>query len=171
MTDLTKFEILQLLSLYGDILKELKKRGAIRGNNLVGDIGEYFAVDFYNKTKNLPKLQLAAESTKNFDAIGNNGKRYTIKCTTNKTTGVFYGIEKDSELKPALFEHVIVVVLNEYYKPELILELDWETFNKFKRWHSRMKAFNLTITNKLKAEAKIIYENSMIESAQRVLFQ
>lgn len=36
-------------------------------------------IDYYCKTRGLPKLQVAQPSTKNIDAISVNGDRYSIK--------------------------------------------------------------------------------------------
>ena len=159
--DLNSFTNLELISLYRDILKELKQRDVIRTKNLIGEIGEYLAIDFYNKTKGLPKLQAAPPSTKNIDAISRDGERYSIKCATTKTTGVFYGIHpKDStEIQKQLFEYVIIVVLNSDYDSNLILELDWGTVMQHKYWHSRVNAWNLHITNALIGDSKVLFKN------------
>lgn len=42
--DLTALETTEIISLYGSVIKELKARGAIRTNNLLGDLGEYLAI-------------------------------------------------------------------------------------------------------------------------------
>ena len=71
----------------------------------------------------------------------------------------FYGIEKDadiSSIKP-LFEYVVIIKLNEFYQPDIIVELDWETFFKHKHWHSRVGAYNLLINNSLIEDGKLIY--------------
>lgn len=57
---LKKLDDLELTLLYSSLLKELKHRGIIRTNNVVGELGEYLAINFYNKTKGLPKLQAAS---------------------------------------------------------------------------------------------------------------
>jgi hypothetical protein len=44
------------------------------------------------------------------------------------------------------------------YQLEAIYQLTWETFLAHKRWHSRMKAWNLTLTKALIADATIIYQ-------------
>jgi len=147
-----------VLRLYRDILQELRDRKIIRSKNVIGDIGEFLVIDFYNKTKNLPKLQEAPPSTKNIDALSRNGERYSIKCTTNSTTGVFFGLPQDydANMRP-LFEYVIVIQLNENYEIKSILELDWDTFLKHKRWHTTVKAWYLQITKSLASDAKIIF--------------
>lgn len=158
--DFSKYSGTELIKIYGELLVKMREEGLIRSKNVTGDLGEYIVIDYYAKTKNLPKLQFAPPSTKNIDAISIYGERYSIKCITTTTTGAFYGIEKDAEInsvKP-LFEYVIVIKLDENYQPEFILELDWETFFKHKHWHSRINAYNLTVTNALMSECKVIYK-------------
>ena len=72
----------ELISVYAEWIKELKIRNIIRTSNIVGEIGEYLAINYYNKTAGLPKLVPAAISTKSVDAISSNGERYTIKTVT-----------------------------------------------------------------------------------------
>ena len=149
--DLSQYSGTELIKIYGELLERMRKDHLIRSKNVTGDIGEYLVVDYYNKTKGLPKLQFAPPSTKNIDAISTMGERNSIKCTTTNTTGTFWGIAEDAvfeETKP-LFEYVVIIKLDKLYQPQLILELDWEAFFKHKHWHSRMKAHNLVITNAL----------------------
>lgn len=112
------------------------------------------AIKYYNKKQGLPKLQATSTSTRNIDAISKKGERYSIKTITCKTTGVFYGVEDNKE---KIFEYVIVVVMNKDYTINKILELTWDGFMKHKHWHSRMKAWNLTLTKKLINDSRIIY--------------
>ena len=149
-----------LITSYGELLSEMRKRGIIRSKNFTGDLGEFIAIDYYSRTKGLPRLQFAPPSTKNIDAISVAGDRYSIKTTTTHTTGVFYGLEKDASFKSTkqIFEYLIIVKLGDDYSTELILEADWPTFFKHKHWHSRMKAFNVVITNDLIKDSKIIFQ-------------
>ena len=48
----------ELIELYPALLKELKGRGIIRTNNLIGELGEYLAASAYQNNPKLPKLQL-----------------------------------------------------------------------------------------------------------------
>lgn len=104
-------------------------------------------------------MQFAPPSTKNIDAISVNGERYSIKCITTNTTGAFYGIEKNTDIRDIkpLFEYVVIIKLNEKYQPQFILELDWEAFFKHKHWYSRIGAYNLLVTNSLIEDGKMIY--------------
>lgn len=157
--NLSKLTRSELIALYGDVIQELKKQKVIRSKNVVGDIGEYLAINYYCKTPGLPKLQFAPPSTENIDAISIKGERYSIKSTTNNTTGVFYGLNppKSDEPQRQLFEYAVIAVLNDSYQLTKIIELDWDTFLLHKKWHSRMNAWHLIISKKLLADAKIIF--------------
>ena len=158
--DFSSIKGVELILTYGDLIKDMKRQKLIRSKNVVGDLGEFLVIDYYNKTKGLPNLQFAPPSTKNIDAISKNGERYSIKCTSTNTTGTFWGITKDcniSEVKQA-FEYVVIIKLDDTFQPLLILEMDWETFFKHKNWHSRMNAYNLHITNSLINDSKILYK-------------
>jgi hypothetical protein len=158
--DFSKYSGMELIRIYGELLSKMREDELIRSKNVTGDLGEYIVIDYYTKTKGLPKLQFAPPSTKNIDAISVNGERYSIKCTTTNTAGAFYGINKDADIasiKP-LFEYVVVIKLDKNYQPEFILELNWETFFKHKHWHSRIGAYNLVITNSLIVDGKMVYK-------------
>ena len=150
----------ELWLLYADTEKELKERGLVRTRNIVGERGEFLAIETYNSIAGLPNLQAAPEGTQNVDAISRKGERYSIKTVTEpgNTTGVFYGIgEKGDNLIPdKKFEHVIIVQIFKNYRPKKILELSWEQFLKYKRWHSTMRAWNISITKVVLSEAKVI---------------
>ena len=148
---------------YADIQQELKKRNLVRTNNIVGERGEFLAIETYNSIGGLPNLQAAPEGTQNVDALSRKGERYSIKTISEPgtTTGVFYGNEKkdDENIPEKKFEYVIIVQIFKDYRPKRILELNWEQFIKFKKWHSTMRAWNLIVTKSLLFDAKIIVDN------------
>lgn len=160
MNGLENTDTKELINLYSKTIKELKRRNIIRTNNVVGDLGEYLAIEIYNNTPGLPKLSPAPVGTENIDAISRKGDRYSIKSTSGNSTGVFYGLENpDSEVDDQQkFEYAILCKFNDNYELQTILELDWNTFIRNKRWHSRMKAWNLMLTKKIYQESRIIYE-------------
>lgn len=162
--DLSKLSDFELIKTYGSLIEELKNRKIIRTKNIIGDLGEYLAIDFYNKNSNLPKLQFAPTGTENIDAISRKGDRYSIKSTSAKTTGVFYGLNSpDSpDVDEKKFEFVIIVEFDENYNLSKIIELDWNKFLLFKRWHKRMQAWNLTITKELLDNSKIIFDSNLM---------
>lgn len=149
---------------YADIQQELKKRGLVRTNNIVGERGEFLVIETYNSISGLPNLQAAPEGTQNIDALSRKGERYSIKTIREpgSTTGVFHGIgEKNAKETPEKkFEFVIIVQLYKNYRPKRILELTWEQFLNYKKWHSTMRAWNLSVTKSLLSEARIIIDNT-----------
>jgi hypothetical protein len=148
--DLSGLQNPQIIALYSDLILELKSRGIIRTKNLLGDLGEYLAVEHYTNTPGLPNLQVAPPGTQNIDAISRKGERYSVKSTSGNLTGVFYGLnDPDSqEVESQKFEFVIVVLFDDNFKLKKILELPWDLFLQHKRWHKTMRAYNLSITKK-----------------------
>lgn len=94
MINLQEKETKEIIQLYSMAIKELKHRGVIRTNNVVGELGEYLAIELYNNTPGLPNLSPAPVGTENIDAISRKGDRYSIKSTSSNTTSVFYGLEE-----------------------------------------------------------------------------
>ena len=159
LKNLSDEALMQLISPSSDVVKELKNRKIIRTKNIVGEIGEYYAIKFYNKLKNLPNLTLAPPGVKNIDALSRDGEIYSIKCISSLsgTTGSFWdpeSIEKNNQK----FHFLIIVILDENYGVEKILELTWEDFMKYKKYNKRMNNYNITVTKTLINQVKIIYE-------------
>ena len=145
--DIEKLSTEEIIKLYPKILKVLKNRKVIQSKNLIGEIGEFLAISYYNKNPNLPNLKRADASTKNIDAISRDGERYSIKSTSTSLTGTFWGLEPpDSEKKDKQkFEYVVIVRFDNDYALDSILEINWNQFLEMKRWHSRMNAWNIPV--------------------------
>ena len=56
-------ELAKMLSPSSEAFSELKDRGVLKTKNLVGELGEYYAVNFYNKKPKLPNLFSAPPAT------------------------------------------------------------------------------------------------------------
>ena len=112
--NLSELSNTEIIALYSDIISELKSRGIIRTKNLLGDLGEYLAIEYYKDNPNLPVLQAAPAGTRNIDAISRQGNRYSIKSTSGKVTSVFYGLNdpEEDDVELPKFEYVIVVIFN-----------------------------------------------------------
>ncbi len=158
--DLSKLKDNEVIHLYSNSIKELKSRGILRTNNVIGELGEYLAIDHFCKTAGLPKLQAAPVGTQNIDAISRTGDRYSIKSTSGASTGVFYGLQpKGSQIADnQKFEYVLICKFDENCDLEAIYQLTWNKFLLHKRWHSRMKAWNLTLSKALIADSTVIYQ-------------
>ena len=55
--DFSHFSDRKIIDIYSGCIKELKRRKIIRTNNVLGELGEYIVIDFYNKTPGLPNLK------------------------------------------------------------------------------------------------------------------
>jgi len=149
---LTRLTDLELIDLYPSILQELKVRGIIRTNNLVGELGEYLAASAYQKNPKLPNLQLNLKSTKNIDATSQRGERYAIKATSGASTGVFASIPTNDDGK-TYFEYLIVVCFNKDLTLNAIYELSWEQFIEFRKMKPPENKWNLRLTKLVKQSA------------------
>jgi len=150
-----------LIAFYGKLIKELKAREIIRTKNVVGDLGERFAIDYYTQSPSLESLSAVQPGTKSIDAVGELGTRYAIKSGTSSLTSVFYGLpHRDSEEEPVqLFDFLLIVAFSDSYEVKAIYELSWEQFFAHKKWHSGMKAWNIPINKQVKSDANTVYEN------------
>ena len=160
--DLTGLNVTEIIELYSQSIQELKRRHVLRTNNVLGDLGEYLVLDWYAHSASLPNLVQVPIGTQNINAIGQDGKRYAIKSTSGNVTGVFYGLEPPGSKKPdnQVFEYVIICKFDNDYVMQAIYQLDWKSFLEHKRWHSRMQAWNLTLTQKTIAASTVIYERN-----------
>ena len=164
--DLSGLSVTEIIQLYSQSIKELKLRHVLRTNNVIGDLGEYLVLDCYSHSPELPTLNQVPIGTQNINAFGQDGKRYAIKSTSGHVTGVFYGLEPPGSKIPdtPIFEYVIICKFDDNFMMQAIYQIDWNTFLKHKRWHSRMKAWNLAITQNLIADAKVVFDRNNLVS-------
>ncbi len=164
--ELQNFSNNEIIQLYGKIIKELKRRWIVRTKNLLGDLGEYLTVEYYNTIPWLPNLQLAPAWTQNVDAISRKWERYSIKSISWRVTWVFYGLNDPDTTWPEkqICEYVVIVIFWDNFILDQIIEIDWETFLRFKKWHSTMRWWNVSITKNLLKEGKIIYKNNEVRN-------
>ena len=143
----------QIINLYPAILKELKARGVITTNNLIGEVGEYLAIETYNKQGNFPTLQKATVSTRNIDAISNKGERYSIKSASGSATGVFHSLSGEKD-----FEYLVIVIFDKDYQLLKILEFSWDEFLKIRKLKKPENKYNVPLTKKTIDSGILIYE-------------
>ena len=146
-------------ALFAYLSIQLKERKLVRTRNIVGERGEFLAIETYNNTPGLPNLQSAPEGTQNIDAISRKGERYSVKTISlpGSTTGVFYGLAEPNQNQiNQKFEYLIIVIINKNYELVKMLELDWNQFLRFKKWHTTMRAWNISITKQILNEARLI---------------
>tara|TARA_B110000503_G_scaffold21812_1_gene33419 strand:- start:109 stop:603 length:495 start_codon:yes stop_codon:yes gene_type:complete len=161
LQNLKVIELAKLISPSSAAYRELKKRNVLRTKNVVGELGEYYAIDFYNKTPDLPNLSLAPKGVKNIDALSRDGEIYSIKTVTSRkgTSGSFWDPQSidNNEQK---FKYLLIIILNDEYSLDMILELTWEDFFKYKKFNKRMNNYNISLTNILINSVKVIFQNN-----------
>ncbi len=54
--DLGSYSVIDLIEMYSEIVSEFRKRGVLRTNNVVGELGEYIVIENYLKNPELPNL-------------------------------------------------------------------------------------------------------------------
>lgn len=59
-----------------------------------------------------------------------------------------------------LFEYMVICKLDSDCSLEGIYQLSWDSFLKHKKWHSRINAWNVTVTSAMKNDSVIIYERT-----------
>ena len=141
------------------LMSNQKRREVLRTKNIVGELGEYYAVDFYVNNSRLPNLSIAPPGVQNVDALSRNGEMYSIKAVTsrNGTTGSFWDPDSINKNEKK-FQYLLIVILDDAYSLDMILELTWEDFFEHKKYNKRMNNFNISLTKKLISSVKIVYE-------------
>jgi hypothetical protein len=151
--DLTSLNDLKLLALRAAVDGEARNRG-LRFN--VGEIGEKLAIAVFKERPDLPVLAPAPPGTKNIDAISREGNRYSIKTQQRaKKTGTIYPDKVDNERQ--LFEFILIVLIDEDFTLERIIELDWQQFCAVRSWDIRMNAWYVSRSNRALNTGRQIY--------------
>jgi len=154
--DISNFSTAEIINLYPKILKELKSREVITTNNLIGELGEYLAIEYYNKKGNLPTLQKATVSTQNIDAISKKGERYSIKSASGSATGVFHSLSGGKD-----FEFLIIVIFDKDYQLLKIIEFSWDQFLVIRKLKKPENKYNVPLTKNTLTFGNVIYESGI----------
>ena len=151
-------EAINLIENISTSIKKLREKNIIRTNNLLGDLGEFLAVEYYNNHSDLPNLTLMANSNKHYDAESESKGRYSIKTTTGNGTGVIYGLEPKDSVKESteIFDFLIVVKMNNDFTINTICEIPWLVFLEHKKWHKTMGAWNIQLTKKVIESSRVL---------------
>ena len=91
--------------------------------------------------------------------MSRNGEIYSIKTVSSRkgTTGSFWDPES-IEKNEKKFDYLLIVIIDQSYALDMILELSWEDFFKYKRFNKRMNNYNISLTNTLINEVNVVYE-------------
>jgi hypothetical protein len=149
IVDFTELTGRDLLKLRAEIDAELRRRGL---PSELGEIGEQIAIEFFASNPKLPVLAAAPRGTKNVDAISRDGDRYSVKTLMRaKKTGTVYPAPNDDK---ALFEYMLIVMLDDSYELAGMFRLSWESFLKVRSWDKRMGAWYVSRSSRVLAAAE-----------------
>jgi hypothetical protein len=138
-TSLSESTVLDLLGLYSGILVELCERGVLRSvNNPAADYAECLVAEALHLTP-------APKSTKGYDAVGQDGKRYEIKSrrvTRRSRPTRFSAIRK---LEENHFDFLVAVLFDEDFLVQRALVLPREHVTRQAFWQAHVNAWILPI--------------------------
>jgi len=69
LLSINNLSVSELIQLYSDILEEFKNREVIRTSNLVGDLGEYIAIEYFNNNPRRVSTLFSELSQNGFNRI------------------------------------------------------------------------------------------------------
>ena len=165
-------ELVKQISPSSPVIQELTRRGVIRktkrgepNRNYTGNIGEYFAIEFYNNlnlnlykcTRDLPKLKREEdENSQDIDAKSESGDGYSIKTVSSPsgTTGSFGTQSYRGNIQK--FKYLIIPILDKSFQVDKILELTWDEFIDNKKYNKRMQNYNISLTKTIVKKFTII---------------
>ena len=162
--DIKSLSTSELISNYSEIIGELKDRKVIRTKNLLGDLAEYLVIEHFTKTPSLPNLQPAPPGTKNVDAMSRKGERYSIKATSGKLTGSFWGLNSPDSKVPdnQKFEFLIIARFDNNFKLSQLIQLTWNQFVKYKSWNKTMRCWKISITKELLKDGDVLIDSHLV---------
>lgn len=151
--DLKSLDDFKLLALHAAVAREARSR-SLSFN--VGEVGEKLAIALFKERPDLPILAPSPRGTKNIDAISREGNRYSIKTLQRaKKSGTIYPDQTDNERQ--LFEFILIVLINDNFTLEHIVELDWKQFCAVRSWDIRMNAWYVVRSNRVLSAGRQIY--------------
>lgn len=109
VTDLIELKTSGLLSLYANVIEELRRRNVVRSNNNpVADYAENLAVKALNLTKVPP-------STKGYDAVDKDNHRYEIKSRRITKHNKSRQLSAIRELENPHFDFLVGILFNSHF--------------------------------------------------------
>lgn len=145
--DITDDEVVRA---FATILTAMRARGIIRTKNVVGDLGERYAIQTYAQYGPRGALSLQPTNSTDVDAVDATCSRYAIKAVSpgsNRTSTFHFG-ENRAECD-AVFDYVVVVMLNDHFQLASVIEFSWVQFWQHKAWSKRQHAWFLPLTQKV----------------------
>lgn len=120
-----------LLSTFGQILAELRRRGISRSENIpTGDFAEYLAREALSLTP-------APNSTKGYDATDSQGRRYQIKGRRITPYNASTQLSALRELESDSFDFLVVILFDSSYRVTSAYQFSIQSCRELGRYVSR----------------------------------
>jgi hypothetical protein len=149
----------EVVRAFATILAAMRHREIIRTKNVVGDLGERYAMNAYAHHGPRGGLSLRPTNSTDIDALDAASARYAIKAASlgsTRTSTFHFG--QDRAQADAVFDYVVVVRLNDYFQVDSVIEFTWEKFWQCKAWSKRQHAWFLPLTQKVLQTGRVIGE-------------
>lgn len=139
---LSEFSDKEIIEQYVELLSELQRRNLLRSNNLVSDYGELVV----SKALDLKLVRL---STKGYDAIDKNGRRYQIKSRRegslkkSRQLGVLRNLDEN------VFDYLVAIIFDKDFSVKEIWKMPRTTALKYARFSNHQNGFILVMNDKI----------------------
>jgi len=151
----------EIVSAFATLMSAMRKRAIIRTNNVVGDLGERYAVLAYQQNPERTPIQLFGTNTTDVDAEDADGRSYAIKAASPASTRTSaFHLEPERTSDQKAFDYLVVVRIDDLLRPRAVYEFTWEQFWTHKRWSKRQKAWFLPLTRAVLGGATLIYNKN-----------
>lgn len=146
--ELENSSIIELLQQYVRVLKELRRRGIIRTNNLTGEYGEWLVA-------NKLGLQLVGKSTRGYDAVDESGVRYEIKSRRITPENPSTQLGSIRELNRQGFHFLIAVLFDEDFSIRRVVKIPHAAIADYSRFVERTNSQRLLAQGKLLKDPRV----------------
>lgn len=136
---------IELLKLHQDITLELKTRGIIRTENILGDYAEHLVCKLLN-------LTLSVSSSKAIDATDNKGLTYQIKARRLSSNT---SVPTIKSLRSFEFDFLILVLFNEDYTVKFCGKLSSDLAKELATPNPRVNGYRLNLSARLLSDKRI----------------
>lgn len=151
----------EIVCAFATLMSAMRKRAIIRTNNVVGDLGERYAVLAYEQNPDRKPIHLFKTNTADVDAGDANGRSYAIKAASPASTKTSaFHLEQERTADQKAFDYLVVVQVDDLMRPKAVYELTWEYFWTTKRWSKRQNAWFLPLTKGVLRGATLIYQKN-----------
>ena len=143
---LDRYEDMELVHLWGEIMEQLQRRGVVRSaNNPIADIAERIVADIYGV------VELAPSSQAGYDLVTPDGERVQVKALrrTQRSRNVLSAIRSED------FDVIVVVVFRADMRIDEILRFPRSVAAKHWSWNAHWNGWRLTLTRALRGDPDV----------------